>query len=85
MDLMDKDLLLEGVASVRNRQGVEGSGPEDLASARILGVGERILLPAEMIFEMTGVLPAARSASGIPVEQPQAEKDQVESDHARQD
>jgi hypothetical protein len=38
-----------------------------------------------MIFEMTGVLPAARSASGIPVEQPQAEKDQVESDHARQD
>jgi hypothetical protein len=37
-----------------------------------------------MIFEMTGVLPVARSASGIPVEQPKAEKDQVDSDHDRQ-
>jgi hypothetical protein len=68
MDLMDEDLLLEGVASVRNRQGVEGSGPEDLASARILGVGDRILLPAEMIFETMDMLPVPRSASGIPVE-----------------
>ena len=57
--LMDEDFILEGVASVRNRQGAEGLGPEDLASARIFGVGDRILLPAEMIFEMTGVFPLA--------------------------
>jgi hypothetical protein len=82
---MDKDPLLEDVASVRNREGVEGSVPEDLASARIPGVGVRILLPAEMIFETTDMLPVPRAASGIPVEQPQAENDQVDSDHARQD
>ena len=45
MDLMDRDLLQEGVASVRNRQGVEGSGPEDLASARIPGVERAIPSP----------------------------------------
>lgn len=47
--------------------------------------GAGILFPAEMIFETTGLFLVMRSASAIPVEQPQPEKNQVESEKGRQD